>query len=177
MVSCGWICYVKFFGHVNTIRVGNGVEHFHITVFRVAKGKRFRAHSQNCQKRLPASWCLYVCPSAWNNSAPIGRIFMIFYVWVFFRKSDEKIQMSLKSVQITGSSNEGTFTLVIIFCWFLLRMRNVSDKTCREKSEHILFSNNMEKYNSTGHFTNDSIIWRMRFAGWIIKLQTYTQNM
>jgi len=56
-------------------------------------------------------------------------------------------------------------------------MRNVSDKTCREKSEHILFSNNMEKYNSTGHFTNDSIIWRMRFAGWIIKLQTYTQNM
>ena len=29
------LCYVKLFHRVNTICVGNGVEHFHITVFRV----------------------------------------------------------------------------------------------------------------------------------------------
>ena len=32
--------------------------------------------------RLPG--CLSVCPSAQNNSAPIGRIFLKFDVWVFF---------------------------------------------------------------------------------------------
>jgi hypothetical protein len=62
-----------------------------------------------------------------------------------FRKFDEKIRVSLKSAQITGISHEGAFAFVIIPCLFLLRVRNVSDKTCREKSKHILFSNNVEK--------------------------------
>jgi hypothetical protein len=30
--------------------------------------------------------CLSVCPVAWNNSAPTGRIFMKFDIWVFFEK-------------------------------------------------------------------------------------------
>jgi hypothetical protein len=28
--------------------------------------------------------CLSVRPSAWNNSAPTGRIFIIYYIWGFF---------------------------------------------------------------------------------------------
>ena len=40
------------------------------------------------KKKIPgyatASTCLYVCPSAWNNLAPTGRIFMTFDIWVFF---------------------------------------------------------------------------------------------
>jgi hypothetical protein len=35
--------------------------------------------------------------SAWNNSAPTGRIFMIFDIRLFFEESVEKIQVSLKS--------------------------------------------------------------------------------
>jgi len=31
-----------------------------------------------------ASSRLSVCPSAWNNSAPTGRIFMKFDIWEFF---------------------------------------------------------------------------------------------
>jgi hypothetical protein len=38
----------------------------------------FQSRSQNCEKRLLSLSCLYVCPSAWNNSAPTGRIFMKF---------------------------------------------------------------------------------------------------
>ena len=41
--------------------------------------------------------CLSVRPSTWNNSAPTGRIFMKFDIWLFFRKSVDKIQVSLKS--------------------------------------------------------------------------------
>ena len=42
-------------------------------------------------------WYLSVRPPSWNNSAPTGRIFMKFGMWVFFEKSIEKIQVSLKS--------------------------------------------------------------------------------
>ena len=43
----------------------------------------------------------HVCPSvrspAWKNSAPTGQVFMKFEIWIFFLKSVEKIQVSLKS--------------------------------------------------------------------------------
>ena len=35
--------------------------------------------------------------SEWNNSAPTRRIFMKFNIWVFIRKSVEKIQILFKS--------------------------------------------------------------------------------
>jgi hypothetical protein len=35
--------------------------------------------------------------SAWNNSAPTWWILTKFHIWAFFRKSVEKIQVSLKS--------------------------------------------------------------------------------
>ena len=37
-----------------------------------------------------------VCPSAWNNSAPTGRILIKRDIWDFSRNSVEKIQVSLK---------------------------------------------------------------------------------
>jgi hypothetical protein len=57
------------------------------------------AASTRQSARLP------VCPSTWNNSAPSGRIFMKFDTGVFFGKSVEKIQVSLKS-----EKNNGYFT-------------------------------------------------------------------
>jgi len=57
---------------------------------------------QNCQEQLSAS---YVCPSTWNNLAPIGGIFMKFDIWSIFQKSVEKIKVSLNS-----DENNGYFT-------------------------------------------------------------------
>jgi hypothetical protein len=57
----------------------------------------FRRFSQNCEKRLLASSCMSVCPSAWSNSVRTGQIFMKFEISGFFRKSREKIQVSLTS--------------------------------------------------------------------------------
>ena len=60
----------------------------------------FQVRSKNCEKRLLASSCLSVylalCPSAWNNMAPTGRIFMKFDTNIL-RKFVEKIRVSLKS--------------------------------------------------------------------------------
>jgi len=38
-----------------------------------------------------------VCPPSWNNSAPIGRIFMKFCIRGFFENLSGKSQVSLKS--------------------------------------------------------------------------------
>jgi len=46
----------------------------------------FWTPSQNCENRLLASSCL----SAWNNSAPIGRIFKKFDILSIFGKYIEK---------------------------------------------------------------------------------------
>jgi len=43
-----------------------------------------------------------VCLSAWNNSAPTGRIFMKFDITNFLEKPVEKIQVSLKSDKNNG---------------------------------------------------------------------------
>jgi hypothetical protein len=98
-----------------------------------------RRFSQNCEKKwLLASSCLSVrpsiCQSAWNNSAPTERIFMKFGIWEFFRESVEKIWVSLKS-----DKNNGCWTWRPIYSafttvsrWIILRMRNISDKSCRE---------------------------------------------
>ena len=47
-------------------------------------------------RNATVNFVMSVCPSAWNNSAPTGPIFVKFYVTVF-RKSVEKMQFSFNS--------------------------------------------------------------------------------
>jgi len=71
--------------------------------------------------------------SDWTN------LHKILYLRIF-RKSGETIQISLKS-----DNNNGHFTgrrryIMIISCWILLRMGNVSDKSYRENQNmHFIF--------------------------------------
>jgi hypothetical protein len=46
--------------------------------------------------------CPPVRPSAWNNYTFTGRILIKLYIWVFFIKSVDKIQISLKSDKNNG---------------------------------------------------------------------------
>jgi len=48
-------------------------------------------------RKTAISFIVSVCPSKWNNSTPSGRIFVKFYISVFFSKIYRKIQLSLKS--------------------------------------------------------------------------------
>ena len=48
------------------------------------------ARSQICEKRLLALSCPSVCLSAWNDSAPTGRILMKFDIEAFFIRSTDK---------------------------------------------------------------------------------------
>jgi hypothetical protein len=60
-------CSVHIFATLHLLANCNGMAFVH-----------FLASSQTCEKRLLASSCLPVRLSAWNNSAPTGRIFMKF---------------------------------------------------------------------------------------------------
>jgi len=81
-----------------------------------------------------------VPPSAWNNSPSTGRIFMKFDIWGFFLKSVEKIQVLLKADKNKGYFRWRPTNIFIISRSSLLRMRNVSDKLCREnQNTHFVF--------------------------------------
>ena len=84
----------------------------------------------------------YVRPSAWNNSAPTGRIYMKFYIWVWFEELWRTFKFHYTPTRITGTLHEYQCIFLIISRWILLRMRNVSDKSCREnQNTHFLFNN------------------------------------
>ena len=77
--------------------------------------------------------CPYVRRSAWNSSAPTGRIFMKINMSKFFETLSRKLMYHLNLTRITGSSLEDLYTPVIISRSIPLIMINVSGKSCREK--------------------------------------------
>ena len=76
--------------------------------------------------------------SACNNSAPTRRIFMKFDIWVFLENMSRKFKFHQNLSRITGTLREDQYTFLIICRSFLLRMRNVSDKSCRGNQTRIL---------------------------------------
>jgi hypothetical protein len=87
----------------------------------------------------------HVRPSAWN-SVPTGRIFMKADIWLFFRKYVEKIQVYLNQTRRKGTLHEGLFIVMVISRLMLLRMKNMSDKCCREtQNTHFMFNSVFRK--------------------------------
>jgi hypothetical protein len=84
------------------------------------------------RKRLLTSSCLSVCPSAWNNAAPTGRVLMKFDIWGFFENLSRKFKFHENRKRIKGTLHEDRYSFFIISRKFLLRMINVADKNCRE---------------------------------------------
>jgi hypothetical protein len=131
----------------------------------------YKAHSQNCEKLLLALSRLSVCrslhSSAWNNSAPTGQIFMKFDFSIsenLFRKS----QLHENLTRMTGISYEERIFMIISHP-ILLRMRNLSYKSCTDRT-HILLSttiffklcclcwDHVEKYCRAGQVTEDIMV-------------------
>jgi hypothetical protein len=98
------------------------------------------ARSQNFEKRLFASSCLSVCPSAWNNSAPYGRIFMKFDSGVFVQNLSRKFGFYY-NLTIRGTLREDLCTIMIMYRCIFLGMINVSDRSYKEsQNTHFMLS-------------------------------------
>ena len=83
-----------------------------------------------------------VCLSTWNNSVPTGLIFMKFDTTVMCRNSLDKSQDDYTLARTAVTLHEDVSTFITISWSVLLRMRNVSDRSCREKQNtHFMFNN------------------------------------
>ena len=91
--------------------------------------------------RLALSVCLSICPSAWYKSTPTGRIFMQFYLWVFFffESLPRKFQRHWNLTRITGTLREDWCIFMIISRWILRRMMFLT-KVVEESKIHMLRS-------------------------------------
>jgi hypothetical protein len=96
-----------------------------------------------------------------------------------FRKSVQKIQVSLKCDRITGTLHEDQYGVLVKSLAVLRRMKDVSDKYCRENhNTHCMF-NYFFFFNRTMNEIMWKIIlepgrpqmtiWRMRIGCWIPK--------
>ena len=100
------------------------------------------SRSQNCEKHLLASSCLSLFWSAWNNSAPMGWIFIKFNIWEFFENLSIKCKFHSNLTRIMGTVHGDHYTFLIISCSFLVRLRNASDKCCRgNQNTHFISCN------------------------------------
>jgi len=132
----------------------------------------------NCEKRLLAS---SYCSSV--RKEQLGSIWTDFHKkfnnWLFFRKSVEKICLFKTWQEWRVLYMKTNVHFVIVSLSILLKLRNVSDKICRENQTHVTFSDLFFFF-----FENRAVyeimwknilepdrpqmgIWHMRIARWI----------
>jgi hypothetical protein len=86
---------------------------------------------------------------------------------VFFQNLSRKFKFDWRLARKTGTLHVNLCTFMTVSRWILLRMRNVSDKSCREIKTHILCSinvfrksyrlwDNVEKYCRTRRATDNT---------------------
>jgi hypothetical protein len=69
-------------------------------------------------------------------------IFMKFDIWGSFENLSRKFKFHFNRTRMKGTLHEDQYTFLILSRSILLRMKNVSEKRCRETCEtHFMFSN------------------------------------
>ena len=77
--------------------------------------------------------------SSWTNLVK-------FFVCAFFENLSRKCNFHCNLTRITGTLHGDLYTLLIISRLVLLRMRNISNKCCREnQNTHFMFNNSFSK--------------------------------
>jgi hypothetical protein len=134
---------------------------------------------RNYGKRLLASSFLSACLSVHPHRTTV-RVFIKIYIWVLL-KICQKFNHDKYLKRITGTLHKDTCTLMIIPRWILLRMINVSCKTCAE-NQNIFYVQQLFRHPTIYGITwknvvkldrpaiDDNITQRMRFACWISKV-------
>ena len=90
------------------------------------------------------SFDMSVLPSAaWNNSAPTKRILIKLEIWAFFFENMSRKLKFHYNASRTDTLQENVFIFMTISSWILLRIKNVSDKNCRENQNTHFMSNNV----------------------------------
>jgi hypothetical protein len=107
-----------------------------------------------------------------------------FDICVFFEILSTKFKFYYSLTRIMGTLHWDQYTFFIIFCSFLPRMRNVSDRSCSENQNTRFMFNNFFFENCSFYEMMWKIvvqthglhttIWRVRSAYWITKATNHT---
>ena len=82
-----------------------------------------------------------VYSSALNKSAATERIVMKFDIWTFFENVAKKLKFYWNPTRIKGTLHKDPSTCMIVSRWIVSKMRNASNKICRENQYlHFMFS-------------------------------------
>jgi hypothetical protein len=142
-------------------------------------------------RKIAKSYCLASsCPSSLYNSVSTVRILIKFDIWASLENLSRKFKFCYNPTKITGTLHKDVFTLMIISRWILLRMRNVLNTNCREKSKtHILLTITFLRKSRGSEIMWEKLVetegpqtmWQMRFTCWISKptcaqARTHTQK-
>ena len=96
--------------------------------------------------KATTSFSMSVRPSVWmstqNNSAPNKRVSLNFNIGIFLENLSRKFKFLSYRTRITCTLHEDQYIFFIISCSILLRMRNVSHKSCRENQYMPCMFNN-----------------------------------
>jgi len=90
-------------------------------------------------RKATVSFVMSVRLCAWNNSVPTGRVFMKSDIWVFLENVSRKFKFHKNMTGIMGTLHENLCAFLIMSRSVRLRMRNVSDKSCRESRNTHFF--------------------------------------
>jgi hypothetical protein len=149
----------------------------------------FRKSSLNYYKSNGyITWCLRtffisLCILRIQNMAATGRILIQFDIWKFFENLSRKFKFHYSLIRIPGTLHEDFSTFMIISNWFLLSMRNVSDKSCTEnRNTRFMSSNIIPKPRVLYEIISKNVVkpermqtlWRLSVAYWLSK-HTRTQ--
>jgi hypothetical protein len=165
--SCDYPCFLYFASQARRIPVSSCSSHLEIRFHSRATvpiSSHTPLHQLEFQSEGTVSISSYSSP-LWLQFTSLATVLCAFAkLW----------KATIMSVRPSVRLSENLYTFVIIRCWIILRMRNFSDKTCREnKTVHFLFNNlflklcllwdSVKKYVRDRQATDDNIIRRMRF--------------
>ena len=89
--------------------------------------------------------------------------------WVFLENKSRKFSFHYNPTRIMDTLHEDPFIFMIISRSVFLRVRNVSEKSCRENNIHFIFNFFFRKYGGKILYRRAGAIWRMHISWWLPK--------
>jgi hypothetical protein len=91
-------------------------------------------------RRATISFIMSVCPHGSYNSAPTGRIFMKFYIWVIFENLSKKLEFHLNGTRTTDTLHEDQYIFLSHLIQFFLEWDRFRTNFVEKTKTHILCS-------------------------------------
>ena len=154
---------------------------YNLSEILISVRENFLGAFAQLRKRLLASPRLFVCLSAWTGRLQLDRFpSNLMFEFLFFENLSSMFKFRWNLTRIIGTLREDQSTFLIISHSVLLRMGNVSDKSCREnQNTHFVLVTvfppkivpfmNADKYGNSPTGNSANIIRRMRTACWVTK--------